>query len=63
MSTDREIGLYMASGIEASAKQCIRDGYVEKGERMLAWAAEVRAQAEAEEEDEPLSPDQGELFK
>lgn len=62
MSTDREVGLYMANGIEASAHQCIRDGFVEKGERMLAWAAEVRAKAEAEEEEDPPTPNQGELF-
>ena len=44
-SDAREINLYMAGGIEKSARDCIRDGYVEKGERMLAWANALREEA------------------
>lgn len=46
MSHDaRDICRLMADGIEASARDCIAIGAVEKGERMLKWAAELREQA------------------
>ncbi len=59
--SEREIGLYMADGIEASARECERDGFAEKAARMFAWAKEVREEAERAE-DEISAPDQGDLF-
>jgi hypothetical protein len=43
--TEMESLTYMADGIEKSARECARDGFPEKAESMLAWAAEVRAKA------------------
>jgi len=59
--THREIADYMASGIEKSAHECRALGAVEKADRMMAWAAEVRAGRDEPDEPED-APAQADLF-
>jgi hypothetical protein len=59
--THREIADYMADGIEKSAEDCRSLGAIEKADRMMAWAAKVRAGRDEPDEPED-APAQADLF-
>ena len=60
--THREIADYMADGIEQSARECERDGILDKAARLFKWAAKVRAGRDEPDEPED-APAQADLFE